>query len=58
MIHEVWADGSSLDKRFQTPQMRDWASRRDAFLASREVTRWRRLEPRGIGLPTLAASSA
>jgi quinol monooxygenase YgiN len=44
MLHETWESDAALARHFETPQMKEWAKRRDAIVASRQVTRWRLIE--------------
>lgn len=41
LLHEVWASREHHTRHTQTPHFLRWGARKDALLASREVTFWK-----------------
>jgi quinol monooxygenase YgiN len=43
LLHEIWASREAHSKHTSTPHFLRWNARKDALLASREVTYWRQV---------------
>ena len=43
LLHEVWASREAHSKHTNTPHFLRWNARKDALLASREVTYWKQI---------------
>jgi quinol monooxygenase YgiN len=43
LLHEVWASREAHSKHTNTPHFLRWNARKDALLASREVTYWKQV---------------
>jgi quinol monooxygenase YgiN len=43
LLHEVWASREAHTRHTNTPHFLRWNARKDALLASREVTYWKQL---------------
>ncbi len=44
MLIEVWASRDHHTRHLETPHMQRWAACKDAFLASREASFWKRMD--------------
>src|SRR5579863_48114 len=43
LLHEIWATREAHSKHTNTPHFLRWNARKDALLASREVTYWKQI---------------
>jgi quinol monooxygenase YgiN len=43
LLHEIWASREAHSKHTNTPHFLRWNARKDALLASREVTYWKQV---------------
>jgi quinol monooxygenase YgiN len=43
LLHEVWASREHHTRHTKTPHFARWGARKDALLASREITFWKRI---------------